>query len=81
MGLGKTVMVLALLDARRQATGGRSARPSLVVVPRSLVFNWRDEAARFAPKLKVLDYTGVAAGCGRDPRLRRRADDLRDAAA
>jgi SNF2 family DNA or RNA helicase len=35
-----------------------SSRPSLVVVPRSLVFNWRQEAARFAPGLRVLDYTG-----------------------
>ena len=30
-------------------------RPSLVVVPRSLVFNWLQEAKRFAPQLKVLD--------------------------
>ncbi len=59
MGLGKTVMVLALLDARRQTKTGDKIGPSIVVVPRSLVFNWRDEAGRFAPKLKVVDYTGV----------------------
>lgn len=53
MGLGKTVQVLALLAGRR---GG----PALVVVPKSLVFNWKQEAARFAPKLKVLDHTGTA---------------------
>ena len=35
-------------------------RPSLVVVPRSLVFHWIDEAARFTPKLRILDHTGVA---------------------
>ena len=58
MGLGKTVMVLALLDARRAGHGPAKKAPSIVVVPRSLVFNWRDEAARFAPKLKVVDYTG-----------------------
>jgi SNF2 family DNA or RNA helicase len=29
------------------------------VVPRSLVFNWKQEAARFTPKLSVLDYTGM----------------------
>ncbi len=63
MGLGKTVMVLALLDARRQAGAGAERRPSIVVVPRSLVFNWRDEAARFSPKLKIADYTGTQ----RDP--------------
>jgi superfamily II DNA or RNA helicase len=63
MGLGKTVMVLALLDARRQAGASAERRPSIVVVPRSLVFNWRDEAARFSPKLKIADYTGTQ----RDP--------------
>jgi superfamily II DNA or RNA helicase len=63
MGLGKTVMVLALLDARRQKKTADTKAPSIVVVPRSLVFNWRDEALRFAPKLKVVDYTGVQ----RDP--------------
>jgi SNF2 family DNA or RNA helicase len=34
-------------------------KPSLVVVPRSLVFNWMEEAARFAPGLRVLDHTGL----------------------
>ena len=70
MGLGKTVMVLALLDARRHARPRGERTPSIVVVPRSLVFNWRDEAARFAPKLKVVDYTGTL----RDPDEIRRAD-------
>ncbi|HWP60433.1 MAG TPA: DEAD/DEAH box helicase [Candidatus Acidoferrales bacterium] len=65
MGLGKTVQVLALLEARRyqraEAFGAKAgrARPSLVVVPRSLVFHWKNEAAKFAPKLKVLDHTGT----------------------
>ena len=53
MGLGKTVQVLALLAGRRDG-------PALVVVPRSLVFNWKQEAGRFAPDLKVLDHTGSA---------------------
>ncbi|MGN6370055.1 MAG: SNF2-related protein [Phycisphaerae bacterium] len=35
-----------------------SKMPSLVVAPRSLVFNWREEAAKFAPQLKILDHTG-----------------------
>jgi superfamily II DNA or RNA helicase len=55
MGLGKTVVVLALLEARRTEVT-RSRRPSLVVLPRSLVFNWISEAARFAPALRVLDF-------------------------
>lgn len=37
---------------------GRLA-PSLVVVPKSLVFNWIQEAARFTPRLRVLDHTGM----------------------
>jgi superfamily II DNA or RNA helicase len=63
MGLGKTVQVLALLEARRELrTAPRKRRrppPSLVVVPRSLVFNWKQEAARFTPNLRVLDNTGI----------------------
>jgi superfamily II DNA or RNA helicase len=55
MGLGKTVVVLALLEARRVDTA-RERRPSLVVLPRSLVFNWTSEAARFTPELRVLDF-------------------------
>ncbi len=59
MGLGKTIMVLAALEARRveRTQAGDPVRPSLVVVPRSLVFNWQREAARFTPHLRVLDFT------------------------
>jgi superfamily II DNA or RNA helicase len=32
--------------------------PSLAIVPKSLVFNWKQEAARFTPKLRILDHTG-----------------------
>ncbi|HKQ74502.1 MAG TPA: DEAD/DEAH box helicase, partial [Blastocatellia bacterium] len=39
-----------------------SHRPSLAVVPKSLVFNWKQEAARFTPKLRVLDHTGQLRG-------------------
>jgi len=62
MGLGKTVQVLAMLLGRRGRRGGKRDSgeprlPSLVVVPRSLVFNWLQESARFAPKLRVLDHS------------------------
>jgi superfamily II DNA or RNA helicase len=60
MGLGKTVMVLALLEARRQSGETQRPRTSVAVVPRSLVFNWKEEAARFAPDLRILEYTGEA---------------------
>jgi superfamily II DNA or RNA helicase len=60
MGLGKTVMVLALLEARRVSQEKGRPRSSVAVVPRSLVYNWIEEASRFAPELQVLDYTGDA---------------------
>ena len=61
MGVGKTPQVLALLESRRHLgeSAGAAQAPSLVVVPRSLVYNWKLEAARFTPKLRVLDHTGV----------------------
>jgi superfamily II DNA or RNA helicase len=60
MGLGKTVQVLAMLEARRQLrVKDKRIGPSLAVVPKSLVFNWQQEAARFAPQLRVLDHTGA----------------------
>ena len=74
MGLGKTVQVLAMLEERRQkrsaaaweaGKGNAPIRrngvpgPSLVVAPKSLVFNWIQEAKRFTPQLKVLDHTGA----------------------
>ncbi|MBI2263682.1 MAG: SNF2 helicase associated domain-containing protein [Armatimonadetes bacterium] len=57
MGLGKTVQVLAFLETRRFQ--GLKKRPSLVVVPKSVVFNWREEAQRFTPQLKILEYAGL----------------------
>ena len=65
MGVGKTAQVLALLENRRacradpNANGDAPGGPSLVVVPKSLVFNWKQEAARFTPQLRVLDHTGL----------------------
>jgi len=58
MGLGKTVQVLAhlLLEQER----GRTDLPSLVVAPTSLMVNWRREAMRFAPDLRVLLLHGPA---------------------
>jgi SNF2-related domain/Helicase conserved C-terminal domain len=56
MGVGKTAQVLALLESRRLEGKG----PSLVVAPKSLMFNWREEAARFTPNLRVLEHLGTA---------------------
>ena len=60
MGLGKTVMVVALLESRRIDRDPDRPRTSVAVVPRSLVFNWKEEVSRFAPDLRILDYTGDA---------------------
>lgn len=57
MGLGKTVQVLALLERRRLEALSKG-HPSLVVVPRSLISNWKSEAARFTPELKVHVHLG-----------------------
>ncbi len=63
MGVGKTAQVLAMLETRRELRmKGELDRPSLVVVPRSLIFNWQEEAARFTPELRLLDYTGAERG-------------------
>jgi len=61
MGLGKTIQILALLEERRIARAGSRGKipPSLVVMPRSLVFNWLREAARFTPNIRVLEHTGI----------------------
>ncbi len=48
MGLGKTLQTLAILES-----------PSLVVVPVSLLQNWKAEAARFRSDLKVSIYHGA----------------------
>ena len=34
-------------------------KPSIVVVPKSLIFNWIEEAAKFTPRLRFLNYTGT----------------------
>jgi superfamily II DNA or RNA helicase len=59
MGVGKTAQVLALLETRRVLrAAGELSKPSLAVVPKSLIFNWKQEVERFTPQLQVLDYTG-----------------------
>lgn len=56
MGLGKTVQALAFLLALKER--GELLRPTLLVVPKSLLVNWQREAARFTPDLRLLDFMG-----------------------
>ena len=68
MGLGKTVQTLALLAHRHLEE--KVTLPSLLVVPTSLVGNWRREAARCVPELKLLVLHG--------PERRKRFADIPD---
>jgi superfamily II DNA or RNA helicase len=56
MGLGKTVQVIALL---RKAYREKADGPSLILMPRSLLYNWTAELGRFAPELSVHVYYGT----------------------
>ena len=57
MGLGKTLQVLALLLGELDA--GRLVEPALVVVPTSVLHNWLDQAARYAPDLSLVVHHGI----------------------
>ncbi|HTR49678.1 MAG TPA: DEAD/DEAH box helicase [Kofleriaceae bacterium] len=48
MGLGKTIQALAVVRGK-----------TLVVSPKSVLFNWQAEAARFRPDLRVALYSGA----------------------
>ncbi len=54
MGLGKTIQVLALFLLKRHLAAGASltASQNLLVVPASLIGNWKGELKKFAPSLK-----------------------------
>ena len=77
MGLGKTIQVLALLlEIRTFRRGGAAqpgkdashALPSLLVVPASLIANWKAEIARFAPVLSAwVAHPSEQDQCEADP--------------
>ncbi|MDO5409271.1 MAG: DEAD/DEAH box helicase [Lachnospiraceae bacterium] len=64
MGLGKTVQMIALFQRiyRKEQAGAVEERPSLIVCPSSLLYNWEHEISRFAPELTSI----VIAGNGRE---------------
>ncbi len=57
MGLGKTIQTLAHLLLEKES--GRMSAPCLIIAPTSLMGNWRREAERFTPDLKVLTLQGA----------------------
>ncbi|MCC5849987.1 MAG: DEAD/DEAH box helicase [Verrucomicrobia bacterium] len=72
MGLGKTMQVLAALLRKQEVMP--DAPPSLLVVPASLIGNWKREAARFAPGLRL--HIAHASGEGAEEPERLEALDL-----
>ncbi|MEZ4826312.1 MAG: DEAD/DEAH box helicase [Bacteroidia bacterium] len=57
MGLGKTLQALTLLQKLKES--GESQPPTLVILPTSLVHNWKNEAEKFTPQLQVHIHTGI----------------------
>ncbi len=59
MGLGKTLEVIAfLLSEKQEKVGTPEYRPAIVVAPTSLVYNWKEEVAKFTDKLTVKIVSG-----------------------
>ncbi|MFK7807423.1 MAG: DEAD/DEAH box helicase, partial [Saprospiraceae bacterium] len=54
MGLGKTIQTIALLAADYPAL----EKPTLIVMPKSLLYNWEKEVAKFAPDIKTHIFYG-----------------------
>ncbi len=55
MGLGKTIQTIALLAKIYE----KKQKPSLIIMPKSLLFNWENELAKVAPQLKVYTLYGT----------------------
>jgi SNF2 family DNA or RNA helicase len=53
MGLGKTLQALLLISMNKEA-----GKPTLVVCPKTLLFNWQDEALKFFPDMKTVLVEG-----------------------
>lgn len=56
MGLGKTLQVLAFLKTLKEA--GESG-PSLLIVPKTLIWNWESEICKFTPDICYRLHTGA----------------------
>lgn len=55
MGLGKTIQLIAYFLTQLEKG---NTEPNLVVVPTSLLFNWKNEIDKFAPQLKYTIWYG-----------------------
>lgn len=69
MGLGKTLQTIAFVMSEYE----NNKKPTLIVVPTSLIFNWSSEIAKFAPEAKTVILSG-------SPEMREQAaENLADA--
>jgi superfamily II DNA or RNA helicase len=68
MGLGKTLQVLALIAALNDE--GVLTHPVLLIVPRTLIFNWELELKKFTPDLTCCVFAGAVRS--RDPEFLKR---------
>jgi non-specific serine/threonine protein kinase len=59
MGLGKTVQVISLLLKLKELK--KLNQPALIVMPLTLIFNWKEEIQKFSPSLNVMIYWGSRA--------------------
>lgn len=57
MGLGKTLQTIAMLS--KSKSQNTASQTSLVLAPKSLLFNWQSEVEKFAPHLSVFIYIGT----------------------
>lgn len=64
MGLGKTIQLIALLLKEREK--GEPLGQTLLVVPMSLVGNWRREIERFGPSLRAMVHHGLDRRTGQE---------------
>ena len=57
MGLGKTLQAITFLQYLKLKD--KKCLPSLIIAPTSLIFNWKNEIAKFCPTLKMLSFVGA----------------------
>ncbi len=68
MGLGKTIQIIAFILSQRNKFHSHTevsvraesrTKNNLIVVPTSLLFNWQQEVAKFAPSIKLFTHYGA----------------------